>query len=266
MVCHASLDWTYKGMRTLILENEFLRVVSLLDKGGDIIEFRYKPLDIDFMWHSPLGYRNPASFVASSARSDGAFLDFYGGGWQDILPSAGAGITRHRGAEWGLHGETSLVPWNCPLEKEGPDEAVAKLRVECYRYPLAVEKTLALGSGEKHLSIKERVTNLSEQDLEFSWLQHPTFGEPFLTPGCRIDVPAESAMVYGPPDISPSSRLPAGQTFAWPRARDKQGAEVDLSVVPPKSVRCLDLAFVHGLREGWYAVSNPQLKLGFALT
>ena len=78
--CRITTDWTYKGMRTLIIENEYIRVVSLLDKGSDIMEILYKPLDIDFMWHSPLGYRNPSMFIESRARSDGSFLDYYGGG------------------------------------------------------------------------------------------------------------------------------------------------------------------------------------------
>ena len=36
--CRATTDWAFRGMRTLILENEYLRVVSLLDKGSDIME------------------------------------------------------------------------------------------------------------------------------------------------------------------------------------------------------------------------------------
>jgi len=84
--CRISLDWAFKGMRTIILENECLRIVSLLDKGSDIMEFRYKPLDIDLMWHSPMGYRNPSVFVESGTFTLSSFLDFYGGGWQDIPP------------------------------------------------------------------------------------------------------------------------------------------------------------------------------------
>ena len=38
--CRISDEWTFKGMRTLILENRLLRVVILLDKGSDIIEFQ----------------------------------------------------------------------------------------------------------------------------------------------------------------------------------------------------------------------------------
>lgn len=262
--CRIDGDSTCKGMRVLTLENEFLKIKSLLDKGSDIIEILYKPMGVDFMWHSPLGYRNPATFVPSCSRSDGAFLDFYGGGWQDVLPSAG-GKSSNRGAEWGLHGETALIPWGCAIEKDSPEEVVAHLSVECYRYPLRVDKWFVLRRKESSFTIREKLTNLSEQDLEYSWLQHPAFGEPFLAPGTVIDIPAETVVVAGPPDFSPSSRLPAGKKFKWPNATNKKGEKVDLSRLPAKDVRALDLAFLMDLKEGWYAVTNPRLKLGFGL-
>jgi hypothetical protein len=76
-------------MRTLVLENRHLRLVSLLDKGSDIIELVYKPLDIDLMFHAPTGYRKPGTMVGTCKRSEGEFMEYYGGGWQDILSFAG---------------------------------------------------------------------------------------------------------------------------------------------------------------------------------
>lgn len=260
--CRVSTDWTYKGMQTLILENEYLRVVSLLDKGSDIIEIRYKPLDIDFMWHSPLGYRNPTMFVESCSRSDGSFLDYYGGGWQDILPNAGSPCT-HRGVEWGQHGETALIPWNCVIEKEEKQEVRARLMVNCYRYPLSVNKWLILRQGEKFFTIREKITNNSEQDLEFSWLQHVAFGEPFLKPGNVINLAAKTAVVHTP-EI-PNSSLPPGKEFKWPILKDKEGKEVDLSIIPKKEGRAHDLIYITNVEDGWYGLTNTKIKLGFGL-
>ncbi len=55
--CRISDEWTYKGLRTVILENDLLRVVILVDRGSDIIEFRYKPYDVDFLLRRPRGIR-----------------------------------------------------------------------------------------------------------------------------------------------------------------------------------------------------------------
>lgn len=257
-----STDWTYKGMQTLILENEYLRIVSLLDKGSDIIEILYKPLDVDFLWHSPIGYRNPVMFVESCSRSDGSFLDYYGGGWQDILPNAGSPC-KHRGVEWGQHGETALIPWRCKIEKEEEQEVSAHLMVKCYRYPFSVDKWLTLRQGEKILTIREKITNNSEQDLEFSWLQHIAFGEPFLQPGNIINIGAREAIVHSP-EI-PYSTLPPGEKFTWPIVKNKEGKTVDLSVIPKRDVKGHDLIYIINVEKGWYSLTNTSMKLGFGL-
>jgi len=83
---HATLDWTYRGMRTLVLENRNLRLVSLLDKGSDIAELIYKPLDLGLLFHAPTGHRKPGSIVGTCKRSEGEFMEYHGGGWQDMGP------------------------------------------------------------------------------------------------------------------------------------------------------------------------------------
>ena len=260
--CRISTEWMFKGMRTLIMENEYLRIVVLLDKGSDIIEFLYKPLDVDFMWHSPLGYRNPSMFVETCSRMDGSFLDYYGGGWQDILPNAG-GACAHRGAEWGQHGETALIPWRCTIEKETSEEVIAHLNTKCYRYPFTIDKWIILRRKEKILTIREKLTNESEQSLEFSWLQHLTFGEPFLSPKCVIDLAAETVLTHT--QEIPGSILPVKRKFKWPVVEGKHKENIDLSRIPPKNVRSHDLAYLMDLREGWYGITNTEMKLGFGL-
>ena len=58
--CTLSDDWTYKGMKVIFLENEFLRIGILADRGSDIFEFKYKPFDLDFLLWLPKGVTNPA--------------------------------------------------------------------------------------------------------------------------------------------------------------------------------------------------------------
>src|SRR5437762_12856774 len=100
--CRISLDYTYKGMRVAFLENELLEVGILVDKGADVFQFRYKPKDLDFLWHSPIPMRKP--FVATSALPDGPFPDYFYGGWQDVLTSAGSAAGSAFGTYHGPHG------------------------------------------------------------------------------------------------------------------------------------------------------------------
>ena len=52
-------EFEYRGYSMVALENRFLRVVVAAGKGTDIVEFIYKPLDVDFMWRSYTGLRDP---------------------------------------------------------------------------------------------------------------------------------------------------------------------------------------------------------------
>ncbi|MBC7334272.1 MAG: hypothetical protein H5T85_07450, partial [Actinobacteria bacterium] len=77
------------GYRSLVLENEVIRICINLDKGSDIYEFLYKPNDVDFMWKSPLEIRGNRKTPFTRNLEYGNFLDIYEGGWQDILPNIG---------------------------------------------------------------------------------------------------------------------------------------------------------------------------------
>ena len=46
------LEYRYRGMRAVSLENELLRVGVLADKGTDVFEFNYEPRDMDFVWRT----------------------------------------------------------------------------------------------------------------------------------------------------------------------------------------------------------------------
>ena len=263
MACRIGADWAYKGVKALVLENEYLRITCLPDKGSDIIKILYKPLEIDFLWHFSTGCRKPAGFVWPSGRSDSSFLDFYEGGWQDILPNAGL-PSKHRGTDWGQHSESALMPWQYFVEERRPEKVRVHLTTDLHHYPFSVDKWLILEQKQKYFTIKERITNHSEQDLEFSWLQHVAFGEPFLEPGNIISIAAEKAVVHSP-EI-PHSSLPPGKEFKWPMIRDKKAKQVDLSLIPNRKTRTHDLVYLLDVKEGWYALTNPHLKLTFSLT
>lgn len=249
-------------MKTLEIENDLVRAVLLVDKGADIVELRYKPLELDVLWHAPSSHRSPRETSMFTGDSQTAFTDVYGGGWQDVLPVMGDGPTRHRGALFGLHGETPLLPWDGPLVEKGDDEVSAVVTVRGLRYPYEVRRKLTLRKGEPLLRIEEELTNTSHQDLEFFWLQHPAYGEPFLAPGCMIDLP-EGTQIHPLPRINPNGRL-ADETTVWPFAVGRKGERIDLSVIPARQLRAEETTFLK-VAEPWYSLRNPTVDLGLAL-
>jgi len=261
--CRLTANATLEGLRIVVLENEKLRITVLVDKGTDIIEFLYKPKDIDFMWRSPMGLRNPATMVPSSDTSLGFWFDFYEGGWQDILPSGGP-PSRYKGAEFGEHGETSTIPWDFQIMEDDPEKIAVKFWVRTYRSPFYVEKVLSLQRNVAALHIEEKVVNEADEEMDLMWGHHPAVGLPFLSEHCIIDAPAKKVLVH-PVEVFPNQRLDPGAEFSWPLARDKRRKKIDLSKVPPPENKTADLFYLTELERGWYGITNSQMKVGFGM-
>jgi galactose mutarotase-like enzyme len=251
-------------MRTLILENELLRVVVLVDKGSDIIEFRYKPHDLDFLFFSPAGLRNPATNLPS-APSIGPFLDYFSGGWNEILPNGGPHVN-YKGAELGQHGEISLIPWEYALLEDSPDRVAARLWVRPIRTPFFLEKTLSMTPGRAALMIEEHLVNEGGEPLHLMWGQHIAFGRPFLEEGGVIDAPARRFIVHEAiPGYEPR-RFQPGASSRWPHVPAPDGALADASQVPAfGAAQAQEMAYLAELTDGWYAITNSTRKIGFGL-
>ena len=261
--CRISDEYKYKGWKLLIIENELLRVSVLPEKGSDIWEFLYKPYDIDFMWRSPQGLCDRELYIPTKPTLEGNFGDFYEGGWQEIAPSGGAGCT-YKGAEYGLHGEVWNCIWDCVIEKNEPEEVCAKLICRLMKVPLIIEKRLTLKSGQAVLHIDETITNDSEEEIEYMWGHHPTFGSPFLNENCVLDVPASKVAVHSFPEDQ-NKRFVRGKTFDWPSMTTISGEVIDGSHIPSPEVKGSDELCFIDLREGWYALTDTKKKAGFAL-
>jgi len=261
--CRISDEWELKGLKTIVMENEFLRITILADKGSDIYEFLYKPLDIDFMWRTPMGLRNPYRERATRETASGSFVDYYEGGWQEILPSGGAPCN-YGGIEYGQHGEISNVPWKSIIIIDVPDEVSCLLKVRALRTPLSLEKTLTLKSGKPMLYIHEKLTNESPERIDLMWGHHLAFGEPFLDENCRIDSPAQKIYIH-PESYSKNHRFKANASFNWPFAETIDGRKVDFHEIPPRTQKSEDMTYLLDLKEPWFALTHMQKRVGFAL-
>ena len=81
--CRVSDAWTFRGLKTAVIENELLRVVVVIDKGADIYQFVHKPTDTDFLWRSPWGVRDPRARIPTTGSGEGGWMDVYEGGMAD---------------------------------------------------------------------------------------------------------------------------------------------------------------------------------------
>lgn len=254
------MEYVYRGLRTVSLENELLRVTLLADKGSDILEFLYKPLDVDFMWRSPNGVRNPAGFIPTSHHASSAFLDYYAGGWQDCFPTGGQPCT-YGGLPFGAHGEIPTIPWNYRILEDSPERVALQFWVRTYRTPFLVEKQISLERGRSVLHFQERIVNEGRVRMELMWGQHPAFGPPFLDDSCIIDL--AGARVHCR-QLTPQTRFIEG-AHEWPHVPGKDGSLIDLRSIPEADVNSSDTIFLTDLPAGWYALTNRRQKVGFGM-
>jgi galactose mutarotase-like enzyme len=259
--CRIERYATYKGMRTIVLQNELIRLSILLDKGSDIYELLYKPRDIDFLWRSSIGIRQP-SIVPSIPHPQGAFMDYYHGGWQELFPSA-SGPSFYQGAHLGLHGEVASCPWEAVVLQDEPEAIEVLFTVKTLRTPFILEKKIRLETGQPIIFIQERIQNTGKTGMHYMWGHHPSFGAPFLGEDCTLDLP--TCDILTSVKHTEMSRLPAGKSFTWPFAEDKNGQSVDLRKIAGPETQSTDMFYATFFSEGWFALTNPRLGLGIGM-
>lgn len=247
------LEVTLYGMRTLMLENELLRVTLLLDKGTDIVSFLHKPTDVDFAWHNPMGLSCLRKIAAFPPDAD-ALSDNYPGGFFEILPNVG-GPCHFAGKSYPGNGEVAYLPWEYQVERDTPEELCLRFFVRLSKLPLRLEKTLTLKSGVPSVFVEETLHNLGETPVAFQWGHHPNLGAPFLDGGCLIDLPGGAVEV-----IAGGERVAAGDTGVWPAVRSA-GGQVDFSRMPSPGSMTNELLHVE-LTAPWAAVRSPHTGMG----
>ena len=262
--CSVTDDWSLKGMKVVYLENAFLRIGILADRGSDIFEFKYKPLDLDFLLRLDKGIQNPAQIFSQMRDTHNQSEDYYYGGWQEILPNSPS--FNYRGASLGLHGEVSLIPWKYAIVKNTAEEVAVKFWTRPLRMPLLIEKTLSLEKNSAQLKITEQITNESGTQLDIMWGHHIAFGLPFLKEGAKIETNAKTMEVHD--DIVAPRRYKAGKTYNWPQAEDPTGKAFDASLIPDTSAPAYrDLSFLSNFEsathKAHYTITNAQQKVGF---
>lgn len=253
-----------RGNRAIAIESDLIAATVLPDKGADIYELIYKPRALDVLWKSPWGLRRPGAGVETAANSQVAWLEAYGGGWQEIFPSGG-GPCVYKGVELNFHGEASVIAWEVEVVQEDDAAAEVRFHTRLARSPFRIERTMRVTKGAPVLTLRERIINEAGEPMDYMWGHHPAFGAPFLSGACRIDTNARTLIaddLYEPP----GNPVTPGARYAWPMA-ERDGATTDLSRVPgPDETRALLAYFAD--YEGdtaWYGITNTELGFGVGL-
>ena len=259
--CHISDDWSYRNMRAIWMENDFLKIGILADRGSDIFEFRYKPLDLDFMLRLSKGILNPQQDFSQMRDTTNQFEDYYYGGWQEILPNSPA--FNYRGASLGQHGEVSLTPWKYSILEKGTDRIAVKMWTKPLRMPVRIEKTLSLSYDQPTLFIEEKLINESRTDLDIVWGHHIAFGLPFLKDGGQVETNAKK--IISEPAMPDHRRFKPGMETNWPECISFKGKKDKADAIPAAGKNPYsELSYLSGFgNQGRYTLRNSNIKVGF---
>lgn len=261
--CRVNDQITWHGLRALLIQNELLQIVVLVDKGAEILQFLYKPLDVDFLWRGPNTLRPPATFVGTAGSQVSPFFDRWTGAWFEVVPNGGPAC-EVKGAPLGFFAETVNVPWHYRILQDDPEQVRVALWVQTTRTPFLLQKTLTLRQGSPALWIEERLSNQGQEALDFMWGHHPVVGPPFLDESCVLSAPASRVEVLHDED-GPDYRMGLHQVGQWPIIQDRHGTPLDLRRIPPPSSRTMDNCYLSEFAEGWIAVSKTRRRVGFGL-
>ena len=223
-----SFDWSYRGFRTCILENELLRVTVIPEVGAKVHELVFKPADRDLLYHHPrVELRRPVFGVNAD--------NWWTGGIDDAIPTGHPCMVDHE--ELPFLGEVWSLAWSA--EQDGAD-AVRFTRNGVIT-PFRIERRMELRSGEPFVRMRHTITNVGTAPFDFIWGIHPALP---LGPATRIQVPARRGYVQ---DSWPNDRLGArGSEYDWPLA-----AIAEQGLQPGGT---WDHHFATELEAGWLAV------------
>jgi hypothetical protein len=241
-------DCSCYGLRTIVLENQWLRLVVLPEAGAKIWQITYKPCNTDLLWNNPL--IPPTRLPAGSC-----YDDVWSGGWDELFPNDE--VATIDGNAYPDHGELWTGEWIAETFEDA-ESVSAWLRYTTAIGAIQVEKTIRLRRGCPRIDFHHRFVNQGTVCFPFLWKLHPAMA---VSPLHRIDFP-KMKVVLEP--AFPGSLGGAGDSGHWPIITTSLG-DIDLRRVSPQDARKLYFFYGTQMEAGWCAITNTDTELACGL-
>jgi hypothetical protein len=164
----------------------------------------------------------------------------------------------------GLHGEAAVAKWNV-IKSTQVDRPHCRWNVRLPAAQLTFEREIRIGDGESVVYVQETVRNERDGEHACDWVQHATFGPPFLNEGESTLIASAQRGTTWPLGYEGGSLLANSREFVWPNA-PCDGVEKTTDLRQPFATR--GRGFVAGVqldprREMEYLLAvNWKLRLG----
>jgi hypothetical protein len=257
----------FQGREAYSLQNGSMRI-SMLSGGGYIAELRLltpdgkESVNPMFIPHyqtiDPHDYRPEEHMDSYGSGSSARLLAGYMGHYL-CFPYFGAmNSSFEQKLGYTTHGEAYTVAYE--VEKKLKDD-VAVVRASAVlpltRY--SINRSLTLMPGHPVVQVKEVIINLESIDRPYQWVQHITFGGPFLAYGNTfVDAPV-SRIAFSEEKNDPLNQ----NTVEWPTVRTEGGDVLNVGVFgSDKGQGGYRAWFMDPERDySWFVMYNRDLHL-----
>jgi hypothetical protein len=224
---------TWNDRQAYRLSNARVALTALLG-GGHLVDFRLCGSPINVLWESPWPTIEPQTFSSrehAALYGDGPAGRFLCGYTGHALALGYFGMPSSEEAErgMGLHGEAANSEWKIVSAVADDESATLVMEVTLHVYRLHFRREIFLPRDAFTACITEIVTNLSGDPVEFQWVQHSAFGEPFFANGEATLFASGKRGVTWPAGYEGRELLAGDVEFRWPYVQSIDGKPVDLS-------------------------------------
>lgn len=233
---------SFHGRQAWVMENDKIRL-SLLKGGGHIVEIRFRtgsekrtvnPMRIPhYQTIEPYLY-NPTKHDALFGNDSHRWMHAGYMGHFVCFPFFGPPSSPEEIKNGlGNHGEAPIVEWKLLGEPiKSADSIQIKYGAELPKTEFAIGRTITLQQGESVALVDEWVKSKTAYDRPINWMQHATFGPPFMEPGkTQMDLSGTRARVAGG---GSANSLRPNLEFIWPDAKTPDGSAADARLFQPK--------------------------------
>lgn len=260
----------FQGRPAWVLENGLVHV-SILAGGGHIAEARLISADpraaINPMRIPHYPTIDPHTYDPArhgSTYGDGPSRWLMSGYMGHLLcfPSYGPPSPDEAKAGLGGHGEAPISEWKRIRTEQSPERLTFHYGADLKKTQFRVERAVTILRGQRTVRVEEWVENLAPFDRPVNWMQHATFGPPFVEPGrTTMDLSGTRGQVST--GRSGSNSLTPGSEVNWPTGTGADGKPTDLRVFRPRDhagtyyVVRMDPA----RREQFFAMFHPGYRV-----
>ena len=257
------------GRSAYILENAKMRVAALRG-AGHLAEIRLKsddpkksvnPMLIQhFQTIDPWEYDPAKHDAIYGGRPDRILQSGYMGHLLNF-PTFGSPSDREAENDLGAHGEALSVEWRKNNVEADKEKVRLWYSAHLPKTQYNVGRKLTLPRDETVLYIEEWVESQTEFGRPAHWVQHVTFGPPFVAPGRNVlDMSAVRGEVRRPVDAGNS--LQPGP-IRWPEGTSRDGKQVSLREMqtPPNAGTYYGLLMDPAREESYFTAYNKDLRV-----